>query len=334
MVSDSNEIDPVTRKQSCDPLRYATAYHIPVLWHTVVQDLITDREGTYVDCTVGGGGHAAAILDALGKTGRVVGIDRDKEALDEVARRLDKSVSDGRLRLVQGAFGDIGAHLEGLGLEQVDGILMDLGVSSHQIDEPDRGFSYASEGRLDMRMNPRTGTSAHDIVNTFDERSLAQVFFDYGEEPGARRIARTIVAARPLETTRDLAGAVRAAVPVRDEVKSLSRVFQALRIAVNGELEELEQALTAALELVVPGGRVVVISYHSLEDRRVKRFFRTGNFEGYLERDVYGNPLVAWRELYRKPVEAGPEERAANPRSRSARLRAAERIIVQQRPTI
>ncbi len=329
MVSDSNEIDHGTRKDESDILRYATNYHVPVLWHTVVKDLITSLDGVYVDCTLGGGGHTAAILDNLGEDGRVVGIDRDQDALQEVALRLERDVSSGRLVLVHGAFGDLDDHLEKLDLRQVDGVLMDLGVSSHQIDKPERGFSYASEGTLDMRMNPRSGSSAYDMVNSLDERSLAQVFFDFGEEAGSRRIARAIVAARPLETTKDLAEAVRSVVPAREETKTLSRIFQALRIAVNAELDELERALLATMDRVKRGGRVVVISYHSLEDRRVKRFFRTGNFEGRLDRDVYGNPMVGWRELYRKPVEAGAHERAANPRSRSARLRAAERIATK-----
>lgn len=328
MASDSTEINDFAGDEDGDAQRYATSYHAPVLWHTVVQDLITDRDGVYVDGTLGGGGHTAAILDALGEGGRVIGIDRDEDALAEAASRLAEAVSAARLTLVHGTFGDLEVHLERLGVEKVDGVLMDLGVSSHQIDIPGRGFSYASEGRLDMRMNAASGISAHDIVNTYGERELAQVFFDFGEEPAARRIARAIVEARPLETTREFAMAVRSAVPVREEVKSLSRVFQAVRIVVNDELGEIEHALEACERRVRIGGRVVVISYHSLEDRRVKRFFRTGNFAGRAERDLYGNRLVGWKEVYRRPAEAGPEERAANPRSRSARLRAAERVAV------
>ncbi len=329
MEPDSNEIKHDMRDEEADGIRYATSYHAPVLWHTVVQDLITNRAGTYVDCTLGGGGHTAAILDELEESGKVIGLDRDEDALAEARSRLKEAIADGRLMLIHGAFGDVEMHLQQHEIGKVDGMLMDLGVSSHQIDVPERGFSYASEGRLDMRMNPLTGASAHDIINTYDERELAQLFFDYGEEPGARRIARAIVESRPLETTKELARAVRSVVPVREEVKTLSRVFQALRIAVNDELGELERALQAAERCLLPGGRIVVISYHSLEDRRVKRFFRSGNFEGRVERDIYGNQLVGWRELYRRPVEAEPEERARNPRSRSARLRAAERVTIE-----
>lgn len=328
MASDPNETNNDARPGEDDVLRYATSYHAPVLWHTVVEDLITDRDGVYVDGTLGGGGHAAAILDELSPEGRLIGIDRDPAALDTVRARLPEEIEANRLTLVRGAFGEFAAHLDALEIEQVNGLLLDLGISSHQIDVPERGFSYASEGRLDMRMNPETGLSAHDIVNEWSERDFAQVLFDFGEEPAARRIARSIVRDRPIETTRELANSVRSAVPVRDEVKSLSRVFQAIRIAVNEELGELERALMSAENRIVIGGRIVVISYHSLEDRRVKRFLRTGNFAGRAERDVFGNRLVGWRELHRKPIEASEAERTRNPRSRSARLRTAERVAV------
>jgi len=311
-----------------DPLRYATSYHAPVLWHTVVRDLITDVDGVYVDGTLGGGGHTAALLDVLGEGAKVIGIDRDERAIDEAGRRLSGEIDRGRLVLVHGAFGDLAHHLKQIGIEKVNGVVLDLGVSSHQIDASDRGFSYRESGELDMRMDRSAGLSALSIINDWPQDRLADVIYEFGEESASRRIARTIVAARPISSTHELAELVRAAVPTRDEVKTLSRVFQAIRIAVNDELGEVERALEAMAETIVIGGRAVVISYHSLEDRRVKRFFRTGNFEGVLERDTFGNPLVGWKELHRKPVEAGPIEVERNPRARSARLRSAERVRV------
>lgn len=205
-------------------------------------------------------------------------------------------------------------------------MLLDLGVSSHQIDVATRGFSYSAEGRLDMRMDRRSGLTADEIVNRWSQSELRRVLHEYGEEPRAGRISKAIVAERPVETTRQLAEIVRSQVRQQDELKTLSRVFQGLRIAVNGELERLEEALIAGLRLIKPGGRMAVISYHSLEDRRVKRFFRYGNLEGEPVHDFYGNLLTPWRELTRKPIEADEAEIRLNPRSRSARLRIAERL--------
>lgn len=328
MDPEDNQLRSRGGGEAGDPLRYATPYHAPVLWHTVVRDLITNPDGVYVDGTLGGGGHTAALLDVLEEGAVVVGIDRDADALSEASQRHDEAIEAGRLRLVKGAFGDLAVHLDSLGIDLLDGVLLDLGVSSHQINDAGRGFSYMAEGPLDMRMNRSGGVSAHDIVNEWDESEIARVLYRYGEESASRRIARAIVAARPIETTRELANVVRTAVPSRVEVKSLSRTFQGLRIAVNDELREVERALEAAEMRTKIGGRAVVISYHSLEDRRVKRFFRTGNFRGDLGRDVFGNALVGWRELHRKPVEASAEEIERNPRARSARLRSAERVKV------
>jgi 16S rRNA (cytosine1402-N4)-methyltransferase len=207
----------------------------------------------------------------------------------------------------------------------VDGLLLDLGVSSHQIDEPERGFSFQREGPLDMRMDPRGGLTAHQIVNHWDQRDIADAIFHYGDERRSRPIARAIVDARPLETTHDLADAVRSAVPERDEVKSLARVFQGLRIAVNAELDVLEDVLEQSVDVIREGGRIAVISYHSLEDRRVKRFLRYGNFEGKPIRDIYGTLIAPFEETPRSAIEAGEAEVESNPRARSARLRVAER---------
>lgn len=307
-----------------DPMRYATGYHAPVLYKAVVEGLITDPAGCYVDATLGGGGHAAALLDALAPEGRVLGIDQDADALAAAEARL--AAEAGRFRAIRGNFGDLARLLEAEGVAAVDGLLLDLGVSSHQLDTAGRGFSYRAGAPLDMRMDTRSGLSADEVVNAWSEAALRKLLYDYGEEPRAARVARAIVAARPVETTGALAAAVRSAVPERDEVKTLSRVFQAIRIAVNDELAVLERALEAATRLVRAGGRMAVISYHSLEDRRVKRFFRYGNLQGEPVRDFYGNLLAPWRELTRKPVEAGPAEVARNPRARSARLRIAERV--------
>jgi 16S rRNA (cytosine1402-N4)-methyltransferase len=305
---------------------YATGYHAPVLWHTVVRDLVTNRAGVYVDGTLGGGGHTAALLDVLDDRARVIGIDRDAEAHAAASERLAGEIERGRLTLVRGTFGEWASILDELGIDQADGLLLDIGVSSRQLDAPERGFSYSSGGPLDMRMNPDVGISAADVVNQWPEADLRQALYDFGEEPRARRIASLVIQNRPIEDTKSLADVVRSAVPNRDELKSLSRVFQALRILVNDELGELERALIATDTRIRIGGRVAVISYHSLEDRRVKRFFRSGNFEGEVHRDFYGNRLVGWKELYRKALVADADEVARNPRARSARLRIAERI--------
>jgi 16S rRNA (cytosine1402-N4)-methyltransferase len=308
-----------------DPLRYATDYHAPVLSHDVQARLVTDPAGCYVDATLGGGGHARALLDVLDREGVVLGVDRDPDALATARDRLAGARDDGRFRAVHGTFGRLRELLEAEAFVPVDGVLFDLGVSSHQIDEPERGFSFRDEGPLDMRMNPERGLTAEQVVNDWSERDLRDVLRQYGEERRAGSIAHAIVKARPFRTTRDLAEVVEATVPPPDTVKSLTRVFQALRIVVNAELDELESALEQATECVRTGGRIAAISYHSLEDRRVKRFLRYGNFEGEPRRDLYGNLIAPWAETPRGPIEAREAEVKANPRARSARLRVAER---------
>ena len=320
--------DPHTPDHSSgrdDPLRYATDFHAPVLSHDVRTRLVTDPSGRYVDATLGGGGHARALLDALGPEGGVLGIDRDPDALATARDRLDAEQEAGRFRAVRGTFGDLQALLEAEKFIPIDGLLLDLGVSSEQIDAPERGFSFQEEGPLDMRMDPTQGLTARRIVNDWSERDLRSVLREYGEERRAGRIAHAIVEERPLETTRDLADLVRSVVPPPDEVKTLARVFQGLRIVVNTELEELEAALRQSVEVVRPGGRIAVISYHSLEDRRAKRFLRYGNFDGEPRRDLYGNLVAPWREVPRGPIAADEAEVEANPRARSAHLRVAER---------
>jgi len=299
-----------------------SSYHVPVLCKAVLEGLITDRSGTYVDATVGGGGHTAAILAELESSAVLVGIDQDLEALDVCRNRFP---GDGRVRLIHGNFGDLPALLSGAGFDRVDGILLDLGVSSHQLDTPGRGFSYRSEGPLDMRMNPLSERSASEFVNSASEGELREVIRVYGEEKRAGKIASAVLRARPIDNTRSLAEAVASVVPARDLVKTLSRVFQAVRIAVNDELEVLERALAGSVGLLRNGGRIAVISYHSLEDRRVKHFLRFGNFRGEAVRDLYGNLITPFEPVTRKAVQPDDEESKRNPRARSARLRIAER---------
>ena len=308
-----------------EPLRYATDFHAPALWREVVSRLVTEPTGTYVDATLGGGGHSEALLAALDAGGRVIGIDQDAEAVDTATQRLQRDVKAGRFQAIRGNFREIEGLLDQHRLAPVDGLLLDLGISSHQIDTPDRGFSYRTEGGLDMRMDQRSGITAGQVINQWSAHELRQALYDYGEESRARQIVRAILAARPLRSTKKLADVIRGAVPTSEEVSTLSRVFQALRIAVNGELEALEEVLNMAPHVLRAGGRMAVISYHSLEDRRVKRFFRYGNREGKPLRDLYGNQLTPWNEITHKPIRPTEEEVAANARARSARLRVAER---------
>ncbi len=299
-------------------------YHIPVLQKEVVEGLVTLPEGIYVDATLGGGGHAEALLEHLGPQGRVVGIDQDPEALEVAKKRLHRFGA--RFKALQGNFAEMDVLLRAEGIGQVQGILLDLGVSSHQIDTAARGFSFQQEGPLDMRMNPEQPLTAADLVATASEQELTDIFRHYGEEGRAPKIARAVVQHRPIHTTAELAQIVRSVVPVSEQQKTLARVFQALRIAVNRELDVLERALEKGLELLAPGGRMAVISYHSLEDRRVKRFFRYGNFEGVPVKDPYGHLITPWKVITRKPLRPSEEEIRRNPRARSARLRIAEKI--------
>lgn len=307
-------------------LKYASGYHAPVLCNAVIQGLVTNPDGIYVDGTLGGGGHTAAMLDVLSPAGSVFAIDQDEEAIKEASARLQDEISSGRLTILKGNFSDMRALLLAQGVEEVDGILLDLGVSSHQLDEAERGFSHRMTGPLDMRMNQDQALSADFVVNEWEERDLMMAFFQLGEEPKARRIARAIVGSRPILSTEALAECVRDAAPRGAESKTLARVFQAIRIAVNQELDVLDSVLVSSIDQIKTGGRMAIISYHSLEDRRAKRFFKSGNLEGEIKKDFFGHQISPWVEITRKPVSADDEERALNPRSRSARLRIAERI--------
>ncbi len=315
----------------------AAPQHEPVMLHEVVEALAVRSGGRYVDATVGLGGHATAILNAAQPSGQLLGIDRDPNAVRIASERLG-GFGDAVV-VARGQFMDIASICDAHGFRPVDGILFDLGVSSMQLDMPGRGFSFMRDEPLDMRMDPDSGVTAADIVNTYDEAQLAALIWEYGEERNSRRIARAIVARRPLHTTAALAnlveGVARRARGGRapEHIHPATRTFQALRIAVNGELEQIERALVDAEALLSPGGRLVVISFHSLEDRAVKTFFRDR------ARDCICPPRqpvctcdhrATLREISRRVSRATEAETARNPRARSARLRAAESIADQE----
>jgi 16S rRNA (cytosine1402-N4)-methyltransferase len=307
--------------------------HEPVLVDEVLRYLAPRSGGVYLDGTVGGGGHAVRILEESAPDGILIGIDRDRDALGAATRRL--APYGGRVRLFHGRFDQMERFLDDAGIEAVDGILLDLGVSSHQLDTPERGFSFQGDGALDMRMDTTCGESAADLLMRLSEDELAELIWRYGEERMSRRIARAIVARRmekPIERTSDLAKIVRGVIPTRfreDRIDPATRTFQALRIAVNNELETLEKGLSAALRRLGEGGRIVVISFHSLEDRIVKEALRreTGlcRCPRELPRCSCG-ARATLRILTRRPVMATDEEISRNRRARSAKLRAAEKM--------
>jgi 16S rRNA (cytosine1402-N4)-methyltransferase len=295
--------------------------HVPVLLDAVMEGLRARAGGTYIDGTLGGAGHAAAILQQ--GAGRLLGIDQDPQALDAARERLQPWAD--RVTLVHGNFGDIAALARAHNAVDVDGILLDIGVSSHQLDSAERGFSFNNDAPLDMRMNPTTGSTAADLVNTLGERELADVIFRYGEEHASRRVARFIAERRrtaPLTRTGELADLVARALGGRHgRIHPATKTFQALRIAVNDELAVLERALPDAVKLLAPGGRLAVITFHSLEDRVVKTFLRGAAFEQLDDPTVPRVTLVN-----RKPIVADADEIARNRRSRTAKLRVAERV--------
>ncbi len=294
-------------------------YHTPVLLEESVGLLGIDPAGTYVDLTFGGGGHSRRILAALGAEGRLYGFDQDR---DTRANCPD----DPRFHYVESNFRFLRGALRLRGVTAVDGILADLGVSSHHFDDLERGFSFRGEAPLDMRMNQRGGLTAADVVNTYPADELTRVLGDWGELETPWKVAGCLVRAReaaPVTTTAELVAAVKPCTPAKDPSKFLTKLFQALRIEVNGEMEALKMALEQSLRVLKPGGRLVVISYHSLEDRLVKNFLRSGNFSGEVEKDFYGRSLAPFEPLTRKAVTPTADELVRNPRSRSAKLRAA-----------
>lgn len=305
-------------------------FHTPVLLHEVLSLLITAPEGTYVDATLGGGGHAEALVQRLGPSGRLIGLDADRDALSYAGERL-KRFRD-RTTLVHENFSKLESAISRFGITSVAGVLFDLGVSSHQLDDGSKGFSFRTDTRLDMRMDGSQERDAVAVLREFDAEQLAKIFREYGEEKHAWRIAKKIVERRmqhPIVTSGELAALVEDIVGSRFLTKSLARIFQAIRIEVNNELEYLAIGLNQAIDVVAPGGRIVMISYHSLEDRIVKQLFKTASATSIRS----GTALLPDRPvqprlkiLTKKPIEASRKEQSENPRARSAKLRAAERV--------
>lgn len=303
-----------------------TVVHQPVLYHEIIHALRPKSGGRYLDATVGAGGHAAGILQASEPEGQLLGLDVDPQALRLARERL--ALFGGRVHLRQASYTNLLQEMRKLGWEAVDGILFDLGASSLQFDTAERGFSFQREGPLDMRFDPRNPLTAAQIVNEWPEEELARLIFRYGEEPAARRIARAIVRARPLHTTRELAAVIERVNPRRGAHHPATQTFQALRIAVNAELETLEKALPLAVQALAPGGRLAVVAFHSLEDRLVKEFFRRESQDCLCPpRQVVCTcgHRATLTVITRKPVTPTNEEIAANPRARSAKLRVAEK---------
>lgn len=294
-------------------------YHQPVLLKASVDGLNIKPDGVYVDVTFGGGGHSREILKRLNEAGRLIAFDQDPDAKANIP-------NDPRFTLVDQNFRFLRNWLRLLKVKQVDGILGDLGVSSHQFDAAERGFSLRFEAALDMRMDQSRSKTAADVLNTYEADALTQVLRQYGEVEMPGRVAKAIIAARPVLTTQELREAVKHYMQRGKEHKFLAQVFQALRIEVNEELEVLKEMLTQSAEVLAPGGRLSIISYHSLEDRLVKDFMRSGNFEGEPQKDFFGNLLRPLKPLQSKPIVPSEEEIEQNNRARSARLRIAEKI--------
>ena len=296
-------------------------YHVPVLLKACVDGLQVKPDGVYADLTFGGGGHSREILSHLGEGGHLYGFDQDADA-------LRNAIPDGRFTFVRNNFRYLRNWMRYYGVEQLDGVLADLGVSSHHFDDGERGFSFRFEGRLDMRMNRSGRLTAADVVNEYAEERLADIFYLYGELKNARKLAACLVKARAagrIETTEDFVEAVKPLMGRDREKKDLAKAFQALRIEVNKEMDALREMLSAVADLLRPGGRLVVLSYHSLEDRMVKNLIKTGNVEGRRVEDFYGNVDCPFRAVNNKVIVPDEAEQAENPRSRSAKLRIAEK---------
>ena len=296
-------------------------YHTPVMLKESIDGLAIKSAGLYVDVTYGGGGHARAILENLGTEGRLLGFDQDSDALSNLPE-------DERFTFVNQNFNYLTNFLRLYKAFPVDGILADLGVSSHQLDAAERGFSIRFDAALDLRMNRNAGLTARQVVNQYSQEELTRIFRDFGELPNAWKLALTLIEAREkqaINTTEQLKQVVERFTRKGQENKFYARVFQALRIEVNGELEALKSMLQQSIKAIKPGGRLVVMSYHSLEDRLVKHFMRSGNFDDLETKDFYGNVLAPFRMINRKAITATDQEIETNPRARSARLRIAER---------
>ncbi|MBP3213371.1 MAG: 16S rRNA (cytosine(1402)-N(4))-methyltransferase RsmH [Bacteroidaceae bacterium] len=299
-------------------------YHVPVLLKESVDGLNIGKGGCFVDVTFGGGGHSREILSRMDGKGHLYGFDQDADA-----ERNAEGMDEGRFTFVRSNFRFLRNFLRYYGEEQIDGLLADLGVSSHHFDDSERGFSFRFEGKLDMRMNQRAGKTAADVVNSYDEKQLADIFYLYGELKQSRKIAAAIVKARQtkqVEAIGDFLEVVKPFFRSEREKKDLAKVFQALRIEVNHEMDALRDMLKAATEMLKPGGRLVVITYHSLEDRIVKNLMKTGNVEGHEDKDFFGRVHTPFRLVNRQVIVPSDEEVVRNPRSRSAKLRIAEKV--------
>lgn len=297
-------------------------YHVPVLLNESVDGLNIHAGGVYVDVTFGGGGHSKEILRRMDASGRLYGFDQDLDVLKNV-------VDDRRFVFVRSNFRYLENFLKYHDEEQVDGILADLGVSSHHFDDSERGFSFRFDGKLDMRMNKKATLTATDVINEYDEERLATIFYLYGELKNSKKLASAIVKARAekrIEQISDFLAVVKPLYGKEREKKELAKVFQAIRIEVNQEMDALKEMLEAATRVLKPGGRLVVITYHSLEDRLVKNMLKTGNFEGKVQQDIYGNADTPYKLVNNKVIVANENEQLVNPRSRSAKLRIAEKL--------
>ena len=296
-------------------------YHVPVLLKQSVEGLVVDPDGVYVDATFGGGGHSREIVSRLSKKGHLYGFDQDADTMNNI-------IKDDRFTFVYSNFRYMPNFMRWYGHEKVTGILADLGVSWHHFDDSTRGFSFRFEGPIDMRMNQKEGIKASDVINEYPEEKLAGLFWLYGELQNGRQVAQAIGRARKnarLETVTQLLDAVRPVIGREREKKDTAKLFQALRMEVNHEVDALREMLTGAVGLLDKGGRLVVITYHSIEDRMVKNLMKSGNIEGDIKTDFYGNREVPFRAIG-KPIVPDAAEQAANPRSRSAKLRIAEKV--------
>ena len=298
-----------------------TKFHSPVLLNEAIQGLKISPKGVYVDATFGGGGHSKAILAMLNKDGRLLSFDQDEDA-------HENKINDSRFKFISANFNHLSQYLKYYGVESVDGILADFGVSSHHFDTASRGFSIRKKGRLDMRMNQNQKLDAHYIVNNYEEKDLNNLFFSYGEVRNSKKISKQILSLREkrvINTTSDLVELLKPLTPFRYQKKFLAQIFQAIRIEVNNEIEVLKSFLEQATKSLKTGGRIVCISYHSIEDRCVKRYIQFGNFEGKDEKDFYGNSLRVLRKIG-KVVVPSEKEIKINKRARSAKMRIAEKI--------
>jgi len=296
-------------------------FHSPVLLNEAIQGLKISPKGVYIDATFGGGGHSKAILEMLNKEGRLLSFDQDEDT-------YENKINDSRFKFISANFNHLSQYLKYYGVESVDGVLADLGVSSHHFDTPSRGFSIRKKGRLDMRMNQNQKLDAHYVVNNYEEKDLNNLFFNYGEVRNSKKISKQILSLRDkrvINTTTDLVELLKPLTPFKYQKKFLAQIFQAIRIEVNNEIEVLKSFLEQATKSLKTGGRIVCISYHSIEDRCVKRYIQFGNFEGKDEKDFYGNSLRVLRKIG-KVIVPSEKEIKINKRARSAKMRIAEKI--------